>query len=265
MTQDFEDDTQSTGSVEQRLQAETAFPYAELIRVVDVQRTGADFSVTAELDRAEAIRALRKGVSDETRRFDREIPRIEQALSSGDYAVLLSKRYNPSSFLQKRQLAERMLAGLGGQLPTKGLEHIEALAGRVAKARATARLRLVVSGKSSATVRNAAKNVFTDVLKMRGCQMTSGAGKSPSIVNVQLKLKTRAHEEFGAKWLYVGFQLQATTRDEQVVASINGMPEFVHGGGMNKAQAEQAALTELAKRLKQKSDLFDELICAESF
>jgi hypothetical protein len=158
-----------------------------------------------------------------------------------------------------------MLTGLGGTLPSKALKHIEVLARRVAKARSTARLRLTVSGKASATVRDAAKNVFTDVLKMRGCQMTSGARKSSTTVTVKLKLKTRAHEEFGAKWLYVGFQLQATTRDEQVVASINGMPEFVHGGGMNEAQAEQAALSELEKRLKQKSDLFDALICAESF
>ena len=265
VTEDFENDMESTGSVKQRLEAETSFPYAELIRVVDVQRSGPDFLVIAELDRGEAIAAIRKGAFDEATRFEREVPRIEQALLSKDYAVLLSRRYNPSFFLAKRQLAQRMLKGLGGQLPTKSVTRIERLALRVAKARSAARLRLRVTGDVSKTIRDAAKNIFTDILKRRGCQMLSGRRTSSAAVDVHLTLKARDHEEFDAQWVDLGFELNATTRtDGQVVASVNGMPEFVHGGGMSKAQAEQAALTELRSRLDAKVEIFDELICAES-
>lgn len=266
VTQDFENDKESTGSVEQRLKAETAFPYAELIRIVDVRRSGADFSVTAELDKGEAIDALSKGLLQESRRFEREVPRIEQALDSRDYAVLLSRRYNPSSFLKSRQLVERMLTGLGAEAPSKSVLKIKRLATRVAKVRSSARLKLTVRGKVSKTVRDTARTVFTEVLKRRGCQMTSGREAGPETVDVRLRLKTRDHEEFDAQWVYLGFELQATTRaQQQVVVSVNGMPEFVHGGGMGRAQAEQAALKELVIRLKQKPELFDELICAESF
>ena len=48
-------------------------------------------------------------------------------------------------------------------------------------------------------------------------------------------------------------------------AAAGAMDENGDGGGMNEAQAEQAALTELAKRLKETPVLFDGLICAESF
>jgi hypothetical protein len=266
VTQDFEDDKESTGSVEQRLKAETAFPYAELIRIVDVQPSDIGFTVTAELDKGEAIDALSKGLLEETLRFDREIPRIEQALDTRDYAVLLSRRYNPSSFLKSRQLVERMLTGLGAEAPSKSVSKIKRLAKRVAKVRASARLKLTVRGKVSKTIRDTARTVFTEVLKRRGCQMTSDNQAGPETVDVQLRLKTRDHEEFDAQWVYLGFELKATTRAQrQVVASVNGMPEFAHGGGLGKAQAEQAVLKELGVRLKQKPELFDELVCAESF
>ena len=159
-----------------------------------------------------------------------------------------------------------MLTGLGAEAPSQSVAKIKRLAKRVAKVRSSARLKLTVRGKVSKTVRDTARTIFTDVLKRRGCQMTSGSQTGPETVDVRLILKTRDHEEFNAQWIYIGFELQATTRAQrQVVASVNGMPEFVHGGGLGRAQAEQAALKELSLRLKNKPELFGELICAESF
>ena len=88
--------------------------------------------------------------------------------------------------------------------------------------------------------------------------------KTPGAVRVKLTLTTRDHEEFDAKWVYLGFKLQAISQtDGRVVVSVNGMPEFVHGGGMKRAQAEAAVIEELTARLKQKPELFDTLICGE--
>ena len=97
--------------------------------------------------------------------------------------------------------------------------------------------------------------------------MSNGRKEEPAstTVKVELNLATRNHNEFGAKWVYLGFELKAVSKsDDRVVFSINGMPEFVHGGGM-KAQAESAVVKELSSKLSGDSRLFDAIVCSEDF
>ena len=84
------------------------------------------------------------------------------------------------------------------------------------------------------------------------------------MVDVELSLVTRDHREFGAHWVYLGFDLKATANsDGRVVFNVNGMPEYVHGGGMKPAQAQQAVVSEFAARIKENRAFFESLVCVE--
>ena len=109
------------------------------------------------------------------------------------------------------------------------------------------------------------KSVISQALSRHGCQLVAGSSRDTNIVDVHLHLATRKHREFGAHWLYLGFELKGVSRsDNQVVFSINGMPEFVHGGGMKPQQAQQAVITEFEARLKKDKTLLKSLVCVES-
>lgn len=265
-TRDYQDDKKTESSVEQRLESQSSFPYAELIKVAEVTKEGRDFRVVAELDKAAAIDAIRAGFKTEKRAFEREVPRIKTAVAQSDYAILLSKRFSPSAFLRKYEHVRRMLSALGHRMPEKNMRSLRALADQVAKKRAKARLRLRTKGDVPAVIRSGSHSVFSEVLTQRGCQLVAGNVAGEDVVDVSLKLVTRDHREFDADWVYLGFELNAVAQtDGQVVLRVNGMPEFVHGGGMKPAQAHQAVIVELAARLKKDQTIFSGLVCGEDF
>ena len=265
-TQDYESDTESAGSVQRQTQAQTSFPYAELIRIERVEREGNVFTAHAQLDKEEAIAALKNGYDAIEKRFLRERPRIEKALIKSDYAILLSQKFNPNQFMRTRREYQRMLEALGSTLDSGNLTTIDDLARRVAQARGQARLYVTTSGQTSDTIQKGVKGVFVEYLAGLGCQMVAKEEPASTTVKVELNLATRNHDEFGAKWVYLGFELKAVSKsDDRVVFSINGMPEFVHGGGMKQAQAEAAVVKELGSKLSGDSQLFDAIVCSEDF
>ena len=265
-TQDFESDTESSGSVQRQTRAQTSFPYAELIRIGRVEKEGSLFTAFAQLDKEDAVSALKNGYMAFEKRFRREVPRIERALVESDYAILLSQKFNPNQFIRTRREYQRMLEALGSSLDGVSLSTIDDLARRVAQARGQARLYITTSGKTSQTIQKGVKGVFVEYLASLGCQMIVKAEPVSTTVEVDLHLATRDHDEFGAKWVYLGFELKAISKsDDRVGFSINGMPEFVHGGGMKQAQAEAAVVQELGSKLSGDSQLFDAIVCSEDF
>ena len=263
-TREFEDDKTSEASVEQRIQSESTFPYAELIKVAEVSKEDAGFRVIAELDRAAAIDAIKTGFNADKRAFEREVPRIRNALASADFAVLLSQRFNPAAFLRKYRQVQRMLSALGQDTEAADVSSLEALARQVSARRAQARLRIRTQGNVPEAVRVGTLSTFSEALSRHGCQLVFGGIQGNHVVDVQLTLATRDHKEFGAHWVYLGFELRAVAQsDGQVVFNVSEMPEFVHGGGMTPAQAQQAVVSELKSRIKQKKKVFDSLVCVE--
>ena len=149
------------------------FPYAELIRIERVEREGNLFTAFAQLDKEEAIAALKKGYDAIETRFLRERPRIEKALQSLITQSCSVRSLIPINLYALDAKYQRMLEALGSTLDSGNLTTIDDLARRVAQARGQARLYVTTSGDTSDTIQKGVKGVFVEYLAGLGCQMVA--------------------------------------------------------------------------------------------
>jgi hypothetical protein len=240
-----------------KVKTSSQFRHAELIVTTGVIRDGRDFIARVVLDRDAAIKVYSAELADLKQQAERIEPALIKALESLDTSILLTAKWSPMTVLRKQREVASILGVLGVDA-TVGLSASQvAIAKRATTARSRAVIRLKVSGKADKLLRRAVVGELAKVLNERQCQFAIHDGQAPKeatpTADAHLRIVTRDHEEFGALWRYIGFELYIVdSRTRSPVFHLSALPEFVHAGGPSWAMADQALIRRLGTKLAEK-------------
>jgi hypothetical protein len=251
------DRTELRQTVRERISQEAEFEHGELIHVVETGGEGGEWWAEAVLDADGARRVYRAELQDALDRLASIGDVVEEALKAGDTSVLLATRHAPSHLMAEAREKAEVLAIVGetAAISKSAPERARRIERKAAAARAESTLRVSVRGKAPAPLRKAAVGEVTRLLQARGCRVADGAVKSSGpVAKVGIELHVRDHTERGAKWRYVGLEVEARdAKSGRPIFSYSGMPQVAHGGGMSWDQADEAAARALTEKLPQKA------------
>ncbi|MCA9542907.1 MAG: hypothetical protein KC613_00910 [Myxococcales bacterium] len=242
-----------------KVQTSTAFDHLELIKTLGVvRRGGADFVARAALDRAAAIDVYSREIDQGRRDLEALVPVVQQGIAEHDTSVLLRTDRSPSHLLAEQRRRARIIEALGGSPPALAPAGLEALRKPATAARARAVVRVKVEGATPGLQRAVLAQVSKH-LSERGCRVVEqGHGLTKGgvpVADATLTVASRTHRERDLDWVYVGFELaMKDARNGQGVFRHAALPSLAHGGGVNPAAAEAAAVRAFKLKLKATAD-----------
>jgi len=251
-----------------KIKTSSSFAHAELIRTIGVVRDGRNFVARVALDRTEASKVYSTELDALRKQTERVAPALRRALTERNTAILLNTNWSPVALLSKQAGKARVLNVLGRSTKVALSADLQALAKRATAQRSRAILRLQVGGKDiPAVLKRSIVGEVSRILGERGCKFAIHDGAPPAdgvpTADARLRIVTRDHQEFGALWRYVGFELYIVdARTKAPVFHLSALPEFVHGGGPSWAMADQAVVRRLRRKLKGKfARAFEAITC----
>lgn len=257
--------TETNGAAErdahQRVDTRSAFAHVELLVTLGVVPRDDGFVARVALDRERALEVYGTEQSVAARKIDDAVPVLTEALRTLDTSVLLAADKDPRHHLAAYRRASRVL-GLLGQ---RSGPAVEAQVAGVAELRSKAVIRLSVVGGRPGAVNDAVVGAVTRRFEARGCSVTGPATLELGVptADAVLRIETRAHEEAGLKWRYLGLAVELVdARSERPVFRYVALPDFVHAGGPSWPQADKALARRLEERLVEKAaPAFQKLSC----
>lgn len=264
--------SESTGkgveqSADMRLTSKTAFEHAELIKVIGFERKKNGWAARAVLRKSELADVYEKEIEAHREQLSNLKPVVDRAITSLDASILLSASNSPGAIIAQMRRKAQILKLLGAPTDLGALKEAKVLEKRASVLRKAAVLRVKLAGKASDGLKRATLEEVGRRLAKRGCRLTEaphGQAKAGVVAaDFILKVAARNHREDGVAYRYLGFELSGKdARNGRNVFRYSAMPDFVHGGGSNPAQADAAVARRLKKKLDNKAKgAFDGLIC----
>ena len=254
-----------------RVRSASAFDHAELIETVGVVERDGGFVARAALPRATAAEVYAADLLEVGERLQAARPEVDRALETLDTSVLLVADRSPAHHLAERARIARILGVLGRPTDLGAPPAALALARRAESTRGRAVIRLSVvdhahGGGDAERIRAAVVGEVARLLEAKGCRVSDAAYAlvdGVPVADARLSIQSRAHEEQGLKWRYVGVSLDIVdARSGRPVLHYAGLPDLAHGGGPTWPQADQAVARRLGERLPKKAaSAFARLTC----
>ena len=250
-----------------KIRTTSQFKHAELIKTTGVIRDGTDFVARVVLNKAEAINVYSRELALLRSRVERGEPTLKRAIETLNTAVLLNTKWAPTALLKKQLKKAQILNLLGKRTEVKLNDRQQTLAKKAVSIRSQAIIRLKVTGQAPALLKRAVVGKLGAILAERNCRFAMHDGQAPKAgvptADAHLRIVTRDHEEFGALWRYVGFELYIVdARSKSPLFHLTALPEFVHGGGPSWAMADQAVIRRMEQKLRVRYlTRFEELGC----
>ncbi|MGK0358188.1 MAG: hypothetical protein ACI9U2_000471 [Bradymonadia bacterium] len=243
---------------EVRIATDSAFERAELIRTVKVVARGDGFVARAALDKAQVARAYRAVFDKGQVSITRIVPVLAEAMATLDTSVLLSAEHSPTLLSARLDAIARVMAAVGHPIRRDERAGEQAISSQATQMRHRAVIRLRIKGNASPAMQRGVVGTLEAALRTRGCRFTRAPHTAPvegqPTANATLTLAVRDHQESGLHWRYLGLDLAIDdARSKRSVLRLTGMPRIAHGGGINRGQAEQAAIKRLAQVLPEKA------------
>jgi hypothetical protein len=246
----------------------SAFDHVELISTLGTQRLGDQkFAARAVLPLDRALGVYAEEIRQGYERLVQIEPVVRRGIAEADTSILLRADHAPGALMAEQRRRARIIRALGGTPPELAPEGTSGLEQEAGVARSKSLIRLSIQSDSPDPLRRAVAAEVSTLLAAGGCHMAEMPLSAPEpgipVADATLVVHHRDHQERGLRWRYVGFELKINdARTRRPVFQYAALPEIAHGGGKGLAQADQAAVRNLALKLAERVPRgFEGLVC----